>query len=218
MPALASTEPLPLEAMTSSQLIRRARLLEATLELAKEVGGQALQMKDIAARASVALGTVYRYFASKEHLLATAFADWKDRSARRLATTTRTTDLTTAQVVSTYLVRELRSLYRHPHLAVLMTQLIGSNDPYVRQALEQMSETEAQVLRNLMPDLESELVQSVIITLGALLSFAVNRVATRTANYETAADALERGTLLVLEGALKLSDSERNSQLEDSSR
>ena len=46
------------------------RVLDAALDLAAEGGYDAVQMRDVAARAQVALGTIYRYFASKDHLLA----------------------------------------------------------------------------------------------------------------------------------------------------
>jgi AcrR family transcriptional regulator len=76
--------PLPVEAMTSRQLVRRAELIEAVIDLVREVGPGAVQMRDVADRSGIALGTVYRYFSSKEHLLATALADWQERLTRRV--------------------------------------------------------------------------------------------------------------------------------------
>ena len=40
------------------------------MKLAAEGGYDAVQMRDVAGEAGVALGTIYRYFASKDHLLA----------------------------------------------------------------------------------------------------------------------------------------------------
>lgn len=196
------TVPLSVEEMTSSQLVRRARLLEATNELVNEIGAHSLQMKDIALRSNVALGTVYRYFASKEHLLATAFAEWKDRSVRRLAANGSASNSTPVENVSSYLQRELHTLHRNPQMALLVSQMVSSNDPYVKKALERMSRTESRIFRELMPNLDPDLEQSVHVTLGALLAYAVNRMATRTADYKQAADDLARGARLVLEGAL----------------
>ncbi len=45
-------------------------MITAALELAAEGGYEGVQMRDVASRADVALGTVYRYFTSKDHLLA----------------------------------------------------------------------------------------------------------------------------------------------------
>lgn len=52
-----------------AQLERRSRILDAAVELASEGGYDAVQMREIAERAHVALGTLYRYFPSKNHLL-----------------------------------------------------------------------------------------------------------------------------------------------------
>ena len=42
-------------------------------------------MKDLAGTAGVALGTMYRYFRSKDHLLAEALVSWSDRFATDVA-------------------------------------------------------------------------------------------------------------------------------------
>ncbi len=57
---------------TPSQRARRERILDAAVELAEEGGYDAVQMREVADRADVALGTLYRYFPSKTHLLVSA--------------------------------------------------------------------------------------------------------------------------------------------------
>ncbi|HWC33475.1 MAG TPA: TetR family transcriptional regulator [Mycobacteriales bacterium] len=56
----------------ASQVARRERILDAAVELASEGGYDAVQMREVAERAEVALGTLYRYFPSKVHLLVSA--------------------------------------------------------------------------------------------------------------------------------------------------
>jgi TetR/AcrR family transcriptional regulator, cholesterol catabolism regulator len=56
----------------ASQRARRERILDAAVELAAEGGYDAVQMREVAERADVALGTLYRYFPSKVHLLVSA--------------------------------------------------------------------------------------------------------------------------------------------------
>jgi AcrR family transcriptional regulator len=56
----------------ASQVARRERILDAAVELASEGGYDAVQMREVAERAEVALGTLYRYFPSKVHLLVAA--------------------------------------------------------------------------------------------------------------------------------------------------
>src|SRR5947208_13418291 len=54
---------------SAAQRDRRRRIVEATLALASKGGYDAVQMRTVADRADVALGTLYRYFPSKVHLL-----------------------------------------------------------------------------------------------------------------------------------------------------
>jgi AcrR family transcriptional regulator len=51
-----------------AQQDRHRRILDATISLASEGGFDAVQMRAVAERADVALGTLYRYFPSKIHL------------------------------------------------------------------------------------------------------------------------------------------------------
>jgi len=72
------------EQLRPSQLRRRGRVIAAALELGAEGGYEAVQMRDVAARADVALGTIYRYFSSKDHVLAAAMQEWTGALRQRL--------------------------------------------------------------------------------------------------------------------------------------
>jgi len=56
----------------AAQRARRERILDATVALAVRGGYDAVQMRAVAEDADVALGTLYRYFPSKVHLLVSA--------------------------------------------------------------------------------------------------------------------------------------------------
>lgn len=62
------------EVGSAAQRERRRRILDATLALASKGGYDAVQMRAVADKADVAVGTLYRYFPSKVHLLVTALA------------------------------------------------------------------------------------------------------------------------------------------------
>ncbi|MDN5759748.1 MAG: cholesterol catabolism transcriptional regulator KstR [Tomitella sp.] len=62
------------ELSSTAQRERRKRILDATLALASKGGYDAVQMRAVADRADVAVGTLYRYFPSKVHLLVSALA------------------------------------------------------------------------------------------------------------------------------------------------
>src|SRR5690242_20068756 len=69
---------------SAAQRERRRRILDATLALASKGGYDAVQMRAVAERADVALGTLYRYFPSKVHLLVSALAIELERIQERL--------------------------------------------------------------------------------------------------------------------------------------
>lgn len=65
--------------LTKDQQARRERLIDAAWTLAVEGGYPAVTMHDVADRAGVARATVYRYFATKDHLLTEVAATWAHR-------------------------------------------------------------------------------------------------------------------------------------------
>src|SRR5436305_10754877 len=69
---------------SAAQRERRKRILDATLALASKGGYDAVQMRSVAERADVALGTLYRYFPSKIHLLVSALAREFERTQDRV--------------------------------------------------------------------------------------------------------------------------------------
>lgn len=71
--------------LARNQADRRRRVVDATLKLAAEGGFDAVQMRDVASAAGVALGTVYRYFDSKERLLLEANVEQLEALDARLA-------------------------------------------------------------------------------------------------------------------------------------
>ncbi|ONM47648.1 cholesterol catabolism transcriptional regulator KstR [Nocardia donostiensis] len=74
LPAATVTTLREDELSSAAQRERRKRILDATLALASKGGYDAVQMRAVAERADVAVGTLYRYFPSKVHLLVSALA------------------------------------------------------------------------------------------------------------------------------------------------
>ncbi|QKT13483.1 TetR/AcrR family transcriptional regulator [Rhodococcus sp. W8901] len=70
-PALQDPASLP-----KGQRERRQRIIDAAGELLVDDDFERIQIRDVAERSGVALGTVYRYFTSKEHLYAAVLRDW----------------------------------------------------------------------------------------------------------------------------------------------
>ncbi|WP_241385679.1 TetR family transcriptional regulator [Rhodococcus sp. CH91] len=68
-----------------AQRARYMRIIASAEELAAEGGYDAVQMRAVADRSGVALGTVYRYFPSKNHLLVVALVLEFERAAESIA-------------------------------------------------------------------------------------------------------------------------------------
>src|SRR5438093_1137544 len=147
--------------LTPSQAARRARVITGALELADEGGYEAVQMRDVAARAGVALGTIYRYFASKDHLLAAAQVDWLRDTHERLAQRQPKGD-TPAERVSDVMRRATRALERQPRLVAALVTAITSPDPAVRYCQLEVSAISTDILKLGMEDLDSDLQEGVV--------------------------------------------------------
>ena len=118
------------EQLTANQAARRTRVLEAAIELASEGGYDAVQMRDVATRAQVALGTIYRYFSSKDELLAAAFVEWAVAVEQRI-TARPPRGRTCADRLVDVLRRASRSVERDPNLTAAFVTAIASPDPAV---------------------------------------------------------------------------------------
>ena len=113
---------------SAAQRDRHRRILDATLALASRGGYEAVQMRTVAERADVALGTLYRYFPSKIHLLVSALA--RSSSAARSAWTAgRSPGATPYDRVMYVLGRTTRLMQREPMLTEAMTRAFMFADP-----------------------------------------------------------------------------------------
>jgi AcrR family transcriptional regulator len=123
-----ATPALEAEFSSAAQRERRQRILDATLALASKGGYDAVQMRAVAERANVALGTLYRYFPSKIHLLVSGLAREFERNQEKL-------DRTPIPGATPYdrmlyvLGRITRTMQREPMLTEAMTRAFMFADP-----------------------------------------------------------------------------------------
>jgi TetR/AcrR family transcriptional regulator, cholesterol catabolism regulator len=153
--------------MTAAQLERRRRLLRAVVDLVADGYDDEMQMKDIADRAGVALGTVYRYFSSKEHLIAAALLEWAAELDRR-PTRPPSLDLPPAERLSAALRRALRSYQREPAFARLLVMVAHSTDSYASESYRQMGPVVFSALGRAVPDLDDDTRARVLMVVGAV--------------------------------------------------
>ncbi|MCX6523602.1 MAG: TetR family transcriptional regulator [Actinobacteria bacterium] len=120
--------------LTQSQNARLTRMLEVTAQLALEGGWDAVQMREVAQRAEVALGTLYRYFPSKEYLLVSVMiADIEGLADRLAVRPAEGTD--PVQRVIDVLRRSNRALQRQPQITIAMIRALVSGNQEIAPAV-----------------------------------------------------------------------------------
>lgn len=106
---------------SAAQRDRRRRILDATISLASKGGFDAVQMRAVADAADVALGTLYRYFPSKIHLLVSALGREFEQTQAALARRPLEGDTPADRVVNLLAVNT-RGMQREPHLTEALTR------------------------------------------------------------------------------------------------
>src|SRR5262249_38289549 len=113
---------------SAAQRDRRKRILDATLAGASKGGSDGVRRRPVAERADVALGTLYRYFPSKIHLLVSGLAGEFEETQERLAR--RPIPGETPYDRMLYVLGRIpRSMQREPMLTEAMTRAFMFADP-----------------------------------------------------------------------------------------
>src|SRR5919197_5459440 len=134
---------------STAQRDRRKRILDATIALASKGGFEAVQMRAVAERADVALGTLYRYFPSKIHLLVCGLIREFGRAVERFERTTIPGE-TAADRVLYVLARNTRSLQREPRLTEAMTRAFMFADTSVASEVVEVGRLTERMLTKAM--------------------------------------------------------------------
>lgn len=124
--------------LTPRQAARRRRILHATAQLARRGGFDAVQMREVAELSEVALGTLYRYFPSKVHLLVATMHDQLEQLHTALHRHPPATQDPPARVAET-LMRAFRQLQREPLLADAMVRALNFGDRSVCTEVDAVS-------------------------------------------------------------------------------
>jgi AcrR family transcriptional regulator len=183
--------------LTESQQARHDRMLGEAARLAAQGGFDAVQMREVAAAADVALGTLYRYFPSKEHLLVSAMMRQIESLSTGLAIHPAEGATALDRVVDV-LTRANLALQRQQNFTVAVVRSLASGDenvaPVVRQVRELMGTIILTAMTSSEPSererLQAQLLQE--IWLSALVAWisGVEDAASVTAKLTAAADLL----------------------------
>ncbi len=170
---------LPSE-LTESQLVRRDRIIDAALLLSRRRPFDQVQMKDVAEASGVALGTMYQYFSSKDHLFAEALVQWGELlpgniHGRPLAGNDP------AERLTEVLHRAVRAFQQQPNLAKLVTALAVSSDPFAVEAIARLDRTTGAVFREALVGLDEPTAESMVriidhVMAGVLRLWSAGRI------------------------------------------
>ena len=113
--------------LTAGQQATRKEIIDAALAIAAEEGYDALTTRTVAARAGVAIGTVYRYFTSKDHILVEVMFDWSRRFEQSVVENLPV-GATAADRIAEVFDRFSARAGRRPLLAAAMVRAAASSD------------------------------------------------------------------------------------------
>jgi TetR/AcrR family transcriptional regulator, cholesterol catabolism regulator len=183
---------------SAAQRDRRKRILDATLALASKGGYEAVQMRAVAERADVALGTLYRYFPSKIHLLVSALAREFERTQEKLDRAPIPGD-TAYDRMMYVLGRTTRAMQRDPLIMEAMTRAFMFADPSAASEVNTVARLMEQILTRAMhegePTADERAIARVIgdVWLSNLVAWV-----TRRASANDVANHLELAARLLL--------------------
>lgn len=162
----------PAAASTPAQRARREAIVRAAQGLLEERPYDQIQIRDISERAGVALGTLYRYFPSKELLFAHVLLDWSanfDGALRQRRTQTHSD----AERLRLALRRAASAFERYENYFALIDLLEVSKDPAVvatfAEYRSRFTDALTHVLTETDPDDLDVLTEIVSSLLGSLL-------------------------------------------------
>lgn len=147
--------------LPASQRARRDRIVETAVELLGTDDYEKIHMRLVADRAGVALGTLYRYFPSKERLFATALNRWAETFQQSYERTIRSSESEPAQRVRRTMHVALKAFERNPRFFGLLMALQVSDDPEVAALYERYTGTTSNVVRDALDGIDERWIEPI---------------------------------------------------------
>ena len=197
---------VPLHPTTPAQQRRRDLILDTAVSLVEERGPDGFQVREVVERTGIALGTIYRYFPSKDYLIAEALDRATSDLRERLAAATRdgrNTDPAARVAVLLRIVAE--SIERRPGNARASLQLMLSADPIAEVAQHDFRDAFGAALEVALADVEPSLATDLTVVASSLLTEHVVAVATGRPSVGGTELQMQRG-IRVLQLAIHTSD------------
>jgi len=184
-------------ALSPEQQQRRQRLIDAAFELGAEGGYEAVQMRDVSVTANVALATIYRYFASKDDLLAAAMTEWTVRLRGRVAQSPPRGETAADQMVDV-LHRACRAMERQPKLSEALVRALSSADAGVRASGAEVQRQIASMGDGILGDLDPKVRADILAALGHVWYSTLVSWANGRRDFSSVMTELERATRVLV--------------------
>ena len=159
-----------------SQRARRARVLDAVLELANEGGYDAIQLRPVSERSGVGTDTIYRYFGSRDQLISTAVSIWIEREFFEHAPTWPQGDTPVERLLELY-----KSTWRvwEPQLNMMETFVRAAlaegdqEDGLARRGVHTFDEITEAILADVDPDFRQDAMRLMSHVYHSLMTFVL---------------------------------------------
>ena len=127
------------ESLSAAQFDRRQRIVRAALRALSSSDYERVKVTAVAQESRVALGTVYRYFASKEHLIGAAFVEWQRALKVKLDRSAPSGD-TEADRLRDVFGRAIKAFNLQPQFFGVMMMLQATSDPYAAEIYQSVGD------------------------------------------------------------------------------
>lgn len=164
---------LPAEDLPAHQAVRRQRIIDAARSLLEQQAYEQIQIRDVAITAGVALGTLYRYFSSKDHLYAAVLLDW---SAGFTGTgARRKTEDDPWRRLQTRMRRALAAFEKRPQFFRLLMLLLSSSDPNANALMDQFREFLESTVQGDLAEIDPEGAHDYSVLIWAVMNNVLTR-------------------------------------------
>ncbi len=191
---VAAAEPTDL---SPEQQERRRRLIDAAFGLGAEGGYEAVQMRTVSVTANVALATIYRYFSSKDDLLAAAMTEWTVRLRGRVAQSPPR-GTTAADRMVDVLLRACRAMERQPKLSQALVRSLSSADAGVRASGAEVQRQIASIGDGILAELSPDVRADILAVLGHVWYSTLVSWANGRRDFASVMTELERATRVLV--------------------
>ena len=166
--------PPAVESLPEYQRKRRQRIIEAAVELLADGEYETIQVRDVAERAGTSLGTMYRYFSSKEHLYAAALLEWASNFALPGQQRSQRREQTDEERLRHLMARTIRALERQPQMMRAQMILENSNDPNAKALYRQFGVEHVATLRAALTEMSPENAAAVVDTALSVMTIGLH--------------------------------------------